>query len=283
MKNTYRVRAMNRKDLDTAIKWAAKEGWNPGPYDAQSFYETDPNGYFMGFLGNEPVSCISAVSYNGKFGFLGFYITKPEHRGKGYGIQVWNKAVEYLENKNIGLDGVVAQQENYKKSGFKLAYNNIRYEGKGTSNIKHDSKNILEISTIPFEQLLKYDTQFFPAQRSQFLRLWVKQPKSLTIGFVEKNELRGYGMIRKCKRGYKIGPLFANNEKIAERLLNKLRAFISKSSPFYLDIPEVNENAVNLAQKYHLLPIFKTARMYTREPPTLDLKKIFGVTTFELG
>ena len=29
----------------------------------------------------------------------------------------------------IGLDGVVAQQENYRKSGFELAYANIRYGG----------------------------------------------------------------------------------------------------------------------------------------------------------
>jgi len=100
MNNSYQIRTMNRKDLDVAIEWAAKEGWNPGLYDVDAFYETDPNGYFMGFLNNEPISCISAVSYGRKFGFLGFYITKPEYRGKGYGIQVWNKAMDYLRNQN---------------------------------------------------------------------------------------------------------------------------------------------------------------------------------------
>ena len=29
----------------------------------------------------------------------------------------------------IGLDGVVAQQQNYRKSGFELAYANVRYGG----------------------------------------------------------------------------------------------------------------------------------------------------------
>ena len=32
--------------------------------------------------------------------------------------------------RTVGLDGVVAQQENYKKSGFVLAYPNIRYGGR---------------------------------------------------------------------------------------------------------------------------------------------------------
>lgn len=131
--NNFQVRVMSRKDLDTAIEWAAKEGWNPGLYDADAFYATDPRGFFMGFLNDHPISSISAVSYKGKLGFLGLYITKPEYRGMGFGIKVWNKAMKYLRDQNIGLDGVVNQQENYKKSGFRLAYRNIRYKGKGRS------------------------------------------------------------------------------------------------------------------------------------------------------
>lgn len=30
-------------------------------------------------------------------------------------------------------------------------------------------------------------------------------------------------------------------------------------------------------------PIFETARMYTKEPPKINLNKIFGVTTYEVG
>ncbi len=237
----------------------------------------------MGFLGNEPVSCISAVSYGGEFGFLGFYITKPEYRGKGYGIQVWNKAMEYLRSQNIGLDGVVAQQENYKKSGFKLAYRNIRYEGRGASRVEDNLTNIVELSAIPFEQLLKYDSLFFPAPRPQFIRLWMKQPESLAIGFTENGELKGYGMIRRCRTGYKIGPLFADNENIFEQLFNKLSVFVGENAPLFLDVPEINKAAVTLANKYRMKPMFETARMYTKQLPVIDLDKVFGVTTFELG
>lgn len=283
MNNLYQIKTMTRNNLDIAVEWAAKEGWNPGLYDAGAFYGADPNGYFMGFLGNEPISCISAVSYAGKFGFLGFYITKPEYRGKGYGIQVWNKAIAYLNGQNIGLDGVVAQQENYKKSGFKLAYRNIRHEGKGVSETKDRSKNIVEISTIPFEQVVEYDTKLFPAPRPQFLRLWIRQPESLVVGFIENKKLQGYGMIRKCRIGFKVGPLFADDENIAEQLFNKLRAFVGENTPVFLDTPEVNKAAVSLVERYQMKPMFETARMYTKEPPKIDLNKVFGVTTFELG
>ena len=52
---------------------------------------------------------------------------------------------------------------------------------------------------------------------------------------------------------------------------------------FYLDIPEVNPHAKELAEKYGLQKVFETARMYTKQTPSLPLDKIYGVTTFELG
>ncbi len=85
MDNFYQIRTMTRKDLDIAVDWAAKEGWNPGIYDTDVFYATDPKGFLLGFLGDEPIASISSVSYDDTFGFLGFYIVKPEYRGKGYG------------------------------------------------------------------------------------------------------------------------------------------------------------------------------------------------------
>ncbi len=49
--------------MDFAIQLAAKEGWNPGLHDAECFYRTDPDGFFIGLLDeNQPVGCISAVS-----------------------------------------------------------------------------------------------------------------------------------------------------------------------------------------------------------------------------
>lgn len=281
-KDGYSIRRMTRKDLDIAVSWAATEGWNPGLYDADCFYAQDPKGFFMGFFEGKPVSSISAVSYGKHFGFLGFYIVKPEFRKKTFGIQIWKAALKYLSNRNIGLDGVVAQQENYKKSGFKLAYRNIRFEGKGGEKAKEIS-DIIKLSEIPFAKLRKYDAMCFPAPRPQFLKKWIKQPKSFAVGTVEKNNLTGYGMIRKCQNDYKIGPLFADNEKIAEKLFAALSSFVKKGTPIYLDIPEVNPAAVALAKRHQMKYVFETARMYTITPPKLPLHKIFGVTSFELG
>ena len=118
----YEIRPAKKEEMKIMVEWAAKEGWNPGLHDIDAFYEIDDKGFYLGFLDNQPISSISAVTYENKFGFLGFYIVKPEFRGLGYGLRLWKEAIKHLPNQNIGLDGVEDQQENYKKSGFKLAY-----------------------------------------------------------------------------------------------------------------------------------------------------------------
>jgi len=143
-----------------------------------------------------------------------------------------------------------------------------------------EDENIIPIAEIPFGEIVSYDNQVFPTNREVFLREWFKQPESLAIAYRVDGKLSGYGMVRKCRTGFKVGPLFADNEKIADTLLQKMRSFVGEDSQIFLDTPEVNKEAVALAEKYKMKPMFETARMYTKNQPNVDLKKVFGVTTF---
>ncbi|HEY9689256.1 MAG TPA: GNAT family N-acetyltransferase, partial [Coleofasciculaceae cyanobacterium] len=178
--------------------------------------------------------------------------------------------------------GVVAQQENYKKSGFRLAHRNIRFAGI-TQPAGAIAAHIVTLSSINFDQLATYDRAFFPAQRDRFLNAWIHQPHSAALGILENGELLGYGVIRPCHVGYKIGPLNAENFAGAIALFNALVAQVPVGSTIYLDIPEPNAQAIALAQGYGMQPSFETARMYTGAFPSMDVQKIFGISSFELG
>ena len=280
--SNYTIRTMSRTEVNIAIDWAAAEGWNPGLHDADSFYAADQRGFLIGELDGEPIASISVVKYGSSFGFLGFYIVKPEHRGKGYGIQIWDKGMKYLSGRNIGLDGVVAQQENYKKSGFKLAYRNIRYEGISGGDAP-ENPAIIKISPAHFERVESYDLPFFPDDRTRFLKAWLNQPGSIALGIARGEKFSGYGVIRPCRSGYKVGPLFADAPELAEALFLALKSKVEPGKPLYLDVPEVNRDAVHLAEKHQLKLVFETARMYTGYFPYLPLNRLYGVTTFELG
>ncbi len=279
----YTVKTMSREQVELAVDWAAAEGWNPGRHDADCFHIADPDGFFIGLIDGEPVATISAVRYGKTFGFLGFYIVKPERRGQGLGLGIWNAAIKHLENRNIGLDSVIAQQANYAKFGFKRAYGNIRYEGEASAGESPGEVGIVDLATIPFSAVESYDRAFFPDERTAFLRAWLEQPESVKLGFIKDGKLAGYGMIRPCRRGYKIGPLFADAPTPAEALFVHLKAAAPPGSPIYLDVPEVNEEAKALAERQGMKPAFETARMYAGEFPELPLHRLFGVTSFELG
>lgn len=278
----YRVRTMTRAEINVAVEWAAAEGWNPGLHDADCFYAADPNGFLIGLVEDEPVATISVVKYGASFGFLGFYIVKPEYRGMNYGIQIWNAGLEYLQGRTIGLDGVVAQQENYKKSGFTFAYNNLRYAGTGGGDFSHDSE-IVSLAEVSFDELEEYDKPFFPDMRTAFLKCWISQPESRALGILQNGKLSGYGVIRKCRLGHKIGPLFADNEELADRLFRALKSQTAENVPVFLDTPAINPSAVELAKRHKMTVAFETARMYKGTAPDLPLERLFGVTTFELG
>jgi len=282
MKSDCVIRRATRQDLDIVSEWAANEGWNPGIYDAESFYATDRAGFYVGLVDGELISSISVVAYDNTFGFLGFYIVVPDYRHRGYGISIWNEALTHLPTQNVGLDGVVSEQENYKKSGFNVAYRNIRYEGTG-SNQKSERPNITPLSDVPFRLLLEYDNTVFPTSRPEFLKLWIAQPESLAVGCLEDAALVGYGVVRKCRNGYRVGPLFANDRPIADMLFQQLRSFVGPETPLFLDAPEVNTEAIHLAESYQMKPMFETARMYTKGAPQIELTRVFGVTTLELG
>src|SRR5436309_6749265 len=129
MNSDLQIRAMRPDEIGIALDWAAAEGWNPGLHDAACFALVDPEGFFIGEIDGVPAATISCVAYDERFAFLGFYIVRPDLRGRGYGLRIWQAAMAHAGSRTVGLDGVVAQQENYRKSGFALAYPNIRHGG----------------------------------------------------------------------------------------------------------------------------------------------------------
>jgi len=276
----YTVRRAELNDMGFIMGLAEQEGWNPGLSDGENFFRADPMGFFIGELAGERIGCISAVRY-GTFGFIGLYIVKEEYRRNGYGMALWERALERLQNCNIGLDGVVAQQENYKKSGFRLAHRNLRFSGA----VKAESSAwpcIVPAESIPFSETAVYDARHFQACRRAFLSRWLHMPNARTLCWYQDGGLRGYGTIRQCAAGYKIGPLFADTDWIAQALFLSLADFAGGSVVF-LDIAEPNENARALCERFGMAQQFETARMYTGKTPALDWHGVYGITTFELG
>lgn len=281
MNKDYKIRQMQADELQIAINWAAQEGWNPGIHDAKTFYQADNSGFFIGEIGNRAVSVGSAVAYDDQFAFCGLYIVHPEYRGQGYGIALTRKRLRYVGQRNAGIDGVVENIPIYERIGYRLAYHNIRYRGIAAGPASVD-RRVVPLPQLPIKNIEAYDRLCFPARRRKFLYAWINQPDAKALGLIENGQLQGYAVRRRCIEGHKIGPLFADNDAIADALFQALQQDIPGDAIF-LDIMETNPAAQRLVDKYNMQVVFTTGRMYLKGQPRLDDEKIFGITTFELG
>lgn len=279
------IRQMTRDELDMLVEWAAREGWNPGLDDAEVFWATDPEGFVAAEIDGELIGGGSIVAYGKKYGFMGFFIMRPEYRGRGLGDHLWHERKRRLlarldADAAIGLDGVFNMQHYYARGGFRFVGRDLRFEGLGMD--LPQPKHVIEASVLPFERIDAYDRRHFPAPRSRFLQAWIQLPGGHALAVVDGGEIRGYAVMRPCRTGYKIGPLFAANAGLAESLLVAIASRVP-GEPIFLDVPEINGDALALVARYRMSEVFGCARMVLGPIPELPVAEIFGVTTFELG
>ncbi len=223
---------------------------------------------------------MSCALYGDDYAFIGFYIVRDDLRGQGIGSPLFERALARAGSRIVGLDGVLAQQGSYERRGFVLAHRNVRWQTIGGGELPAGP---VELSSVPFERLLEYDAGVFGTARAQFLRAWIDRPQGHALACVRDGRLAGYGVLRPCQVGAKVGPLFADDEDVARQLLAGLIAAAGEGTEVFVDMPAANPATEQLRAGRAMEPAFETVRMYLNGRPPEDLHRVFGVTTFEFG
>ncbi len=282
------IRAMTRSEAFDLVAMAAAEGWNPGLHDADAFWACDPDAFIAAELDDEVIGGGAITAYGEAYGFMGLFIIKPDFRGQGLGSRLWQARRDRLIGRlkpgaTIGMDGVFEMADWYARGGFVLSHRNLRYRMDVPVGFSADaSPAVVPLDTLPFDAIEAYDRQCFPGPRQPFLKAWLSNPESAALGLVRDGQLAGYGVVRRCGEGCKIGPLFADDENVAEALFQSLAAYAA-GGPLFLDAAENHEAVQALVLRHGLQAVFGCARMYLGPIPGIAHEKVFGVTTFELG
>lgn len=272
-------RTASLADVSLLLDWANREGWNPGLDDASAFFATDPEGFFIAEMEGKPVAGISVVRHSPDLAFLGLYLCLPEWRGRGIGLGLWNFALAHAEGRVVGLDGVAAQQDNYRKSGFVSYGATLRLEGPVFSPALGDARRRVGADD---ERLIQLDRAANGYERRAFLTPWLAGAPSRRTLVLEKNgEAVGFGTVRLCRSGVKIGPLVAPDADTAIRLIADL-AHVFATQRVIVDVPEHNQALVGRLVALGFNSSFATARMYRGPAPQGD-GALQGVGTLELG
>lgn len=280
----FTISPMHEKEIPLLDDWAAAEGWNPGLSDLRIASQADPNCFVSLRDDHGMAGGGSIFSYDGRFGFMGLFIIREDLRGQGLGTVLWHWRRDALLRRLepgavIGMDGVFDMVPFYERGGFKAAYRDLRYQGIATGR---RSGRVVSLSMADFEDIEAFDRIFVPAPRKAFLKGWLGQTGAQTVGIREDGEIVAYGVVRPCRMGFKIGPLFAHRADLGGDVLGELMARIV-GHQVQIDVPEPNTAGVDLARNFDLSMSFGCVRLYHGPDPCLPVDRIFGVTSLEFG
>lgn len=278
---TPTVRNMTRSELDTAVEWAAAEGWGPGRGDAEAFFAADPTGFWALDVDGEMVASLSAVGYPGGMHFMGFYIVHPDHRGAGLGLRLWEDVWARLAGLPLAGDAVAGQLANYQRDGFVPAHRNARYVGVLPESTD-SGRGLVDAGQVGFDDLVRFDSEHVFGARPAFLTEWIRPAdRRALVTLDEQGAITGFGVIRPAVDGHRVGPLFAADPAVAGKLLAALG--LGLGGKIAIDVPLPNAEAVELVESLGLVPGFETFRIYRGPDPGLPLDRIFAITSLELG
>ena len=301
MASSFVIRLATRKNLNWIFKTAASLGWRPGREDQEAFWAADNTGFFIGELNGQVIGSLAFVKYDSSFAFAGLYIVDEPYREKGwgYGLKMSQAGMASLpEGCNAALDGLIHKESIYERLGFKRAWVNTRrlisvstVVSTFCDHVPSFGVTIKPAQEISFDKIRRYDSECFQVPRPGFLEKWINL--SGRKSFVAINALEVVGIIvarptiRLEKDGYRIGPLFADNNDIACALLKSAaEAVIADGNPqqiLVIDIPDFHEGAIKIADDLHAGKEFQCIRMFTKNPLQYPREKIYGFTSLELG
>jgi hypothetical protein len=288
------LRCMEKKDLEMVMNWCKEEEWNVGKYDAAAYYALDPKGHFLFLLDKQPVGAISVVKYSPKLLAIGPFIVKKEYRNKGYGAQIWQYAIELLEkniNATAGLYSVPAQISRYARSGFKNNFHIQRWQKnfiKKTPNLEETTEDLKQLNSVSIESIIEYDQSIFSASRKKLLAKFIQNEH--IVGFASTDDtgkITGFGLIRPCVKGYRIGPLYADHIENAQKLFQTLLGEANNSTVF-IDAPSHNPYIEPFTSFFNLDRVSEadTVAMFRGEVPITLSKnnhKNYAICSLEVG
>jgi len=287
----FSIRPLEAGDIAQVTEWARAEGFCPGEGDVAIYRQTDRQGLWVGWLEDAPIGCIAGVRYSQSYGFVGLFLVKPEHRGRGYGVQLWRHALEHLHDvRCVGLEAAPDRINDYASWGFRPASPTTRWQLSGRdipgAGPQAGQLSLVDASTLPEAVVQSYDASREDSPRPHFLRDWLRHPAGRVLALVDgQGRCHGFGRIRPCLlrqgSGWRIGPLLADDADLAQQLL---RGLIERHQGMVLlDAPGANPAAGALMGRLGFKPTSETLRMYRGPQPQVSLADVYGLACLELG
>lgn len=283
---------------DTRDTLMRAEGWAGMLHAWPALFALDPAGFYMLERNEAKLASISMVTYpNIKLAYVGMYVVPKELRGQGFGRLIFEKVLEHTENTrgavSIGLNCFSAMSPLYFKYKFQThTVDSIwKLTGHFTTATK-DTQYMNGISESIFNELANYDTCVFGDSRTKYLRGMINKPNTVTVLAKNHDQVLGYGIISQrdpaqpeTNNSYRIGPLYASNQSIADEILQKLIETVNLTDvqSVFIESPGSNQEATEILTRYGFKQAASLDKMYRGDPPKFAENQIFGYSSLAFG
>jgi GNAT superfamily N-acetyltransferase len=259
----------------------ARQGWNGGRHDPETFAAADPEAWLIAEVDGTPVGVTLATAWNDAFGWIGVYLVDQDHRGRGIGFALFTRALERLAPRSVGLDGDPAQQANYRRSGFVDVHPNTRWHGPAGAWGAAPA-GVLRVADVSFDDLVALDARAVGSERRGLLQAWIDQPEAVSVAVVDDG-VTGFATARPASDGWRIGPVHALGAGAASAAIAGAVAHLSPDTTCWFDTPDPNEEALVLLgnRGYESSPT--SGRMARGSRAPADVSVAFALMAHEVG
>jgi GNAT superfamily N-acetyltransferase len=187
------------------------------------------------------IGSAAVLPLGNRLSWIGMVLVTGAERRRGHGRDLMRRSIGHIEAAGAvaGLDATPAGRELYRSLGFQEAATLMRMgrdvppspsgggAGGGALGIRHAGADDLA-------RLCRYDAQAFGADRAAILRdLYQRRPESAFLAQSD-GRLTGFVLARPGRLATQIGPLVADDDQTAGRLLGA--AIASLSGPVIVDV-----------------------------------------------
>jgi len=227
---------MIEEDIEEALQVFASHGYCESPTAESVFKQCDPNAFYVAVRDSDQkiIGVCAAPTTSHSTGFFGTYCVLKEYQSRQIGRKLFDKCLNYVGDRNCGLIGVSKMSLKYQRNGFNIKGSDVGIYT-GVPKIIDSFENAVTAETFEIKQydqndkqlldkIIKYDTRIQNWNREKLITLTLLNDWFYTlIALNEQNDILGFGCIKSDIIGEKlIGPVYADNDSIAEALIHRL-------------------------------------------------------------
>ena len=286
--STRYVRPMTRSEARQLQDWVVSERWDEGEHDADVLYDIDPDG-FWAILDDEGrlIGGVAAIAPDDEFGSASMLYLTPEARGQG----MWQRTLTDLMTligHRLATDITVTvfvfpdTVDATLPWGFVRLHDEVRMVRPPTLPGEFPlDEGVIDARDVSQADVIAFDAGHAGRPREALWRRWLDLPSSVTAAVIDDKRIVGLGTLRPSALGHRIGPLYATDPSVAERLMRRL-LHDARGRRVAMDVPVGNPDAISLANAFGFAEDFRTVRMVRGPIPDVPWEQRYATVMLHL-